>query len=144
MNPTTRQLMKLLRYLDKNQDIMVLHKDLALSMLEYLQTLCHSYTILKLLHRHYRKVKNSTNKQIFTSTNDQLRKLQTIQELYAKFAAELESNHFAEWTCCHPQTIEYIKECEARQQTYAERLKRRFENTQAYLDHLSLWDRLIL
>ena len=123
---------------------MVLHKDLALSMLEYLQTLCHSYAILKLLHKHYRKVKNLTNEQIFTSTNDQLRKLQTIQELYAKFATELESNHFAEWTCCHPQTIEYIKECEARQQTYAERLKRRFENTQAYLDHLSLWDRLIL
>ena len=144
MNPTTRQLMKLLRYFDKNQDIMVLHKDLALSMLEYLQTLCHSYAILKLLHKHYRKVKNLTNEQIFTSTNDQLRKLQTIQELYAKFATELESNHFAEWTCCHPQTIEYIKECEARQQTYAERLKRRFENTQAYLDHLSLWDRLIL
>ena len=144
MNPTTRQLMKLLRYFDKNQDIMVLHKDLALSMLEYLQTLCHSYAILKLLHKHYRKVKNLTNEQIFTSTNDQLRKLQTIQELYAKFATELESNHFAEWTCCHPQTIEYIKECEARQQTYAERLKRRFENTQAYLNHLSLWDRLIL
>ena len=123
---------------------MVLHKDLALSMLEYLQTLCHSYAILKLLHKHYRKVKNLTNEQIFTSTNDQLRKLQTIQELYAKFVNELESNHFAEWTCCHPQTIEYIKECEARQQTYAERLKRRFENTQAYLNHLSLWDRLIL
>ena len=144
MNPTTRQLMKLLRYFDKNQDIMVLHKDLALSMLEYLQTLCHSYAILKLLHKYYRKVKNLPNEQTFTSTKDQLRKLQTFQELYAKFATELESNHFAEWTCCHPQTIEYIKECETRQQTYAERLKRRFENTQAYLDHLSLWDRLIL
>ena len=144
MNPTTRQLMKLLRYFDKNQDIMVLHKDLALSMLEYLQTLCHNYVILKLLHKHYRKVKNLTNEQIFISTNDQLRKLQTIQELYVKFATELESNHISEWTCYHPQTIRYIKECETRQQIYAEKLKRQFENTQAYLDHLSLWDSLVL
>ena len=144
MNPTTRQLFKLLRYFDKNQDIVVLHKDLTLSILEYLQTLCHSYAILILLHKYYWKVKDLTNEQTYTSTKDQLRKLQTLQELYIKFATELESNHFIEWTCRHPQTIEYIKECEARQQTYAERLRKRFENTQAYLDHLSLWDRLIL
>ena len=136
--------MKLLKYFDKNQDIMVLHKDLALSMLEYLQTLCHDYVILKLLHKHYRKVKNLTNEQIFIPTNDQLRKLQTIQELYVKFVTELESNYFSEWTCCHPQTIGYIKECEIRQQTYAGKLERQFESAQAYLDHLNLWDRLVL
>ena len=136
--------MKLLKYFDKNQDIMVLHKDLALSMLEYLQTLCHDYVILKLLHKHYRKVKNLTNEQIFIPTNDQLRKLQTIQELYVKFVTELESNRFSEWTCCHPQTIRYIKECEIRQKTYAENLERQFESTQAYLNHLNLWDRLVL
>ena len=52
MNPITRQLMKLLKYFDKNQDILVLHRDLALSMLEYLQILCHNHVILKLLHKY--------------------------------------------------------------------------------------------
>ena len=144
MNPITRQLTKLLKYFDKNQDILVLHRDLALSMLEYLQILCHNHVILKLLHKYYRKVKNLTNEQIFISTNDQVRKLQTIQELYIKFVTELESNHFSEWICYHPQTIGYIKECEIRQQKYAKNLERQFESTQAYLDHLSLWERLVL
>ena len=74
----------------------------------------------------------------------QVRKLQTIQELYIKFVTELESNHFSEWICHHPQTIGYIKECEIRQQKYAKNLERQFEGTQAYLDHLSLWERLVL